>query len=128
VSIELKQVGVTGGRQVVETYGAGGFRISGVEFRGSVLVLPDRSLDWPVRTVSDMSEASFAEVMGAEGAVEILLLGTGRRMQAVPASLRLALKRSGIMLEAMDTGAACRTYNVLIAEDRRVAAALIKPE
>jgi uncharacterized protein len=61
------------------------------------------------------------------GGVEILLLGLGRSTSAVPAALRIALRTAGIALEAMDTGAACRTYNVLVAEDRRVAAALIPP-
>jgi len=61
------------------------------------------------------------------GRVEILLLGLGRSTSAVPAALRTALRTAGIALEAMDTGAACRTYNVLVAEDRRVAAALIPP-
>jgi uncharacterized protein len=61
------------------------------------------------------------------GGIEILLLGLGRSTTAVPASLRSALRNARIALEAMDTGAACRTYNVLVAEDRRVAAALIPP-
>ena len=112
---------------MVESYGAGGFRVSGIEFGGSVLILPDRSVDWRVGAAEEVDEASLSEVVGAAGAVEILLLGTGRRMLAIPAALRIALKRAGIMLEPMDTGAACRTYNVLIAEDRRVAAALILP-
>jgi uncharacterized protein len=57
--------------------------------------------------------------------VEVLLLGTGTRHEFVPPSLRRRLRDAGIVIDTMDTGAACRTYNVLVAEDRRVAAALI---
>jgi uncharacterized protein len=91
-----------------------------------VLVLPDRTLDWGVGSIAELSEASFEPLVG-RGDVEILVLGTGARMAPLPAPLRLALKRAGIAVEPMDTGAACRTYNVLVAEDRRVAAALLKP-
>ncbi len=66
----------------------------------------------------------FAPVV-ARGDVEILLLGCGRRMGILPPALRQGLRASGIVVDAMDTGAACRTYNVLLAEERRVAAALI---
>jgi uncharacterized protein len=95
-------------------------------FAGSVLILPDRTLDWNVDAMAALSEAAFEAVVG-RGDVEILILGTGARMAPLPAPLRLALKRAGIAVEPMDTGAACRTYNVLVAEDRRVAAALLKP-
>lgn len=57
--------------------------------------------------------------------VELLIIGTGRNLIALPQELRTALKARGISTEAMDTGAAARTYNVLLSEDRRVAAALI---
>jgi uncharacterized protein len=79
-----------------------------------------------VGSIAELSEASFEPLVGRDD-VEILSLGTGLRMAPVPAPLRLALKRAGIAVEPMDTGAACRTYNVLVAEDRRVAAALLKP-
>ena len=91
-----------------------------------MLVLPDRTVEWPVSTLVEVTEAALAEVT-QQGSVEILVLGTGARMAPVPGALRVALKRAGIVVEPMDTGAACRTYNVLVAEDRRVAAALIKP-
>ena len=75
---------------------------------------------------SDVTWESLAPVI-EHGGVEILLLGLGRSMSAGPPALRTALRAAGIALEPMDTGAACRTYNVLVAEDRRVAAALIPP-
>lgn len=88
--------------------------------------MPDRTMDWPVATMAELDEASFAAIV-ERGDIEILLLGTGARLMPVSAEIRLALKRAGIVVEPMDTGAACRTYNVLVAEDRRVAAALLKP-
>jgi uncharacterized protein len=91
-----------------------------------VLILPDRTIEWPVGALAELTEASLAEV-ARHGEIDILILGTGARMGPVPGALRVALKQSGVVIEPMDTGAACRTYNVLIAEDRRVAAALIKP-
>jgi uncharacterized protein len=95
-------------------------------FTGSVLILPDSTLEWDVGAMAALTETSFDAVV-RRGDVEILILGTGARMAPVPSAIRLALKRAGIAVEPMDTGAACRTYNVLVAEDRRVAAALLKP-
>ena len=115
------------GRQVVESYGATGFRVSGNTFPGSILVFPERTLDWAVVRLAEATAESFAPVV-ERGGIEILLLGCGRRMAPVPFELRRALRTHGIVMDAMDTGAACRTYNVLLAEERRVAAALIRIE
>lgn len=120
--MELTQI-VPSGRQVIERYGPAGFRISGAIYLGPVLVFPDRTLEWAAAAAS--AEA-LAPVV-AHGGIELLLLGLGRRVVPVAASLRGALKARGIAIEAMDTGAACRTYNVLLGEDRRVAAALLLP-
>lgn len=117
---------ISADRQVIERYAASGFRISGIVYREPVLVFPDRTERWGVTGALDITCESLASVI-EHGGVQILLLGLGRSMSAVPASLRDALRAAGIALEPMDTGAACRTYNVLIAEDRRVAAALIPP-
>ena len=112
------------GRQVIERYGESGFRIAGVIYRGAVLVFPDRTLSWSATSAAEITCESLAPVV-EHGGVRILLLGLGRAMHAVPAALRGALHTSGIVLEPMDTGAACRTFNVLVAEDRPVAAALL---
>ncbi len=113
-------------RQVIERYGPSGFRISGVIYRSSVLVFPDRTALWAAANASAVTWESLAPVV-EHGGVQILLLGLGRAMGMVESSLRSALRAAGITLEPMDTGAACRTYNILLAEDRRVAAALIPP-
>ena len=116
---------VPAGRQMVEAYGDGGFRIGGLFHPGSVLVMPERMLAWPVARFEELAFASFAPLMPYAGDIQVLLLGCGPRNALVPQSLRSALRAAGMVLEAMDTGAACRTYNVLAAEERRVAAALI---
>jgi len=111
------------GQQIIERYGPSGFSVSGTVYLGPVLVFPDRALIW---ADAAMTEAALAPVV-EHGGVELLLLGLGRRMAPVATALRAALKARGIALEGMETGAACRTYNVLLAEDRRVAAALLPP-
>src|SRR5690242_10366046 len=93
---------------------------------GAGWFLSDSTREWDVGSMASLTEASF-DAVARRGDVEILILGTGARMAPVPSAIRLALKRAGIAVEPMDTGAACRTYNVLVAEDRRVAAALLKP-
>lgn len=123
--MELTQVLHTD-RQVIESYAVQGFRVSGVIYRGPVLVFPDLTMPWQVATAADVDADSMAPVI-EHGGVKILLLGLGRSMRTVPAALRSTLRAARIAVEPMDTGAACRTYNVLVAEDRRVAAALIPP-
>jgi uncharacterized protein len=117
---------VPSGRQIIERYATGGFRISGVIHRGSVLVFPDRTLAWPVTGAAALTADSLMPV-AEHGGVQLLLLGLGRGGGIVPESVRIALRAAGIVVEAMGTGAACRTYNVLVAEDRQVAAALLPP-
>jgi len=111
------------GRQIIERYGPSGFRVSGSIYLGPVLVFPDRAEAWAAAAVT---VERLAPVV-AHGGIELLLLGMGRRMLPVPAAVRAALKAAGIAIEPMDTGAACRTYNLLLAEERRVAAALLPP-
>ncbi len=114
-----------GGRKVIQAYGEQGFDISGRHWPGSVLVLPTGTVAWPISDVGALSLEHFEPVFAAGLGVEILLLGCGRTSALVRHDLRRGVRARGPVLEAMDTGAACRTYNVLIAEDRRVAAALM---
>jgi uncharacterized protein len=110
-------------RQVVQAYGGGGFRISQARHEGGVIVFPDRVMAWPLRAMAELTLDSLAPVRGA--GAELLLIGCGRSMAAIPPALRQAVRAWGVVIDAMDTGAACRTYNVLLAEERRVAAALM---
>jgi uncharacterized protein len=111
------------GRQLIERYNAQGFQVSGAVYAGPVLVFADRTVLWENPLVS---AEGLAPVI-AHGGVELVLIGLGKRGAPVASALRVALKAHGIGVEAMDTGAACRTYNVLLAEDRLVAAALLPP-
>jgi uncharacterized protein len=116
---------VAADRQVIESYGRTGFRVSGVAHEGAVLVFPEATQPWAgAADIARLTRDSFAAVL-AHGEVEILLVGCGPRMALFPAAVRAALREAGIVVDTMDTGAACRTYNVLLAEDRRVAAALL---
>jgi uncharacterized protein len=92
---------------------------------GSVIVLPETTVPWDVSEPSDLRIESLAPVLDYEPRVEILLIGSGRDLRPIDEGIRAALSDAGIAVEPMDTGAACRTYSVLAAEDRRVAAALI---
>jgi uncharacterized protein len=115
-------------RQIVEAYGPTGFRVSGITHVGAVIVFPDRTVTWAAASIADATVESLAAVTERAGtalAVEVLLLGCGRRMALPPPALRLGLRNAGIVVDAMDTGAACRTYDVLLTEGRRVAAALL---
>lgn len=121
---------VAADRQVIQSYGPRGFRVSGVAYAGAVIVCPDATHPWPATTINEVTIASLGPIaarVGTEEAIEILLLGCGRRMLQVPPSLRAELRQIGVVIDAMDTGAACRTYAVLLTEGRRVAAALLLP-
>jgi uncharacterized protein len=112
-------------RQLIQTYGPGRFRISDVDHSGPVLVLPLSTVPWPVSSADAIAPDNLAAVLAVTPPVETLVVGCGVRAIFIPPARRAVLKAHGIVLEVMDTGAACRTYNVLLAESRRVAAALI---
>ena len=112
-------------RNTIQSYGGGGFRVAGVHYHGSVLVLPSRVVPWTVCRLAELTRDSFADVVAETPRVDILLVGCGPRPADDPRRIAKDLIGTGITTEVMDTGAACRTFNVLLAEDRRVAAALI---
>ena len=116
---------IPGDRQVIGGYGPGQFRVSGQVYQTSILVFPDRTLEWPPRGMDSLTLDSFDTVIANMPPVDVLLLGAGARNQPIYDTLRGGLRDAGIVLDAMDTGAACRPYNILMSEDRRVAAALI---
>ena len=116
---------IAAGRQVIDGYGEGQFCVAGFWREGAVIVLPDRTIPWSPPAFADLTIADLREVATAEPAVEILLLGSGARAAMAPKPLRLDLRAAGVVVESMDSAAACRTFNILLAEGRRVAAALI---
>lgn len=113
------------GRPVINAYGQGGFRVSGVSYGGSVLILPDRAEALAVSAVGELTVAHIAPLTGAEIRPELLLIGCGRSIAPLTVAVKQELAAHRIGVELMDTGAACRTYHVLAAEQRRVAAVLI---
>lgn len=113
--------------QLVQSYGPAGFRIAGVDYAGSVLITASLTTGIAATSVSELTEANFARLWTLEEPLEVLLIGTGKTHEMLDPSLRATLKARGIGVDAMATGAAARTFNVLLSEERRVAALLLKP-
>ncbi|MEJ0098090.1 MAG: MTH938/NDUFAF3 family protein [Bauldia sp.] len=111
------------GRAPIEAYGNGGFRFAGMSHRGSLLCLPSGIYGWEAPAVLD--EASLEKVFAEAGEIEILLAGTGADLRPLPPAVRARCRALGIVAEPMATGAAVRTFNVLLGEERAVAAALV---
>lgn len=109
----------------IEAYGQGGFRFDAMSHRGSLLCLPDAIWAWPVTKPEDIDRASLARVFADATQIDTLIIGTGTSLWLPPADLRNALRRLHVGIDAMQTGPAIRTYNIMIGERRRVAAALI---
>lgn len=113
------------GRAPIDSYGDGGFRFAGMSHRGSLLCLPSGIYGWDVQAGDEVSAAALERVFAEAEEIDQLLLGTGGTLAFPSEALRLACRDVGIGLEAMSTGAAIRTYNILLGEGRRIAAALI---
>ena len=109
----------------IEAYGKGGFAFADMSHRGSLLCLPDAIWAWPVTMPDEIDRTSLARVFAAAGSIDTLIIGTGTGVWLPPSDLRQALRRVSIVLDAMQTGPAIRTYNIMMGERRRVAAALI---
>jgi uncharacterized protein len=107
----------------IEAYGKGGFRFAGMSHRGSILCLPSGIYAWEPAVPLDV--ASLGAALAEKDWIGLLVVGTGARQDLPPADVRRAFAEAGVALEFMDTGAACRTYNVLLAEGRPAGAALI---
>lgn len=113
------------GRQIIQGYSAGGFRVSGQSYNGAVFVTPTKTTSWNAGAFSTLSESDFASLFDQAQDIDVVLLGCGAKGEFFPPKLRAALKDRGLSVDVMDTGAACRTYNVLMAEGRRIVAALL---
>lgn len=112
----------------VEAYGAGGFRFAGMSHKGSILALPSGIWAWPPKSVAEIDEASLSRVLGEKADIDIFLIGCGPEPVLLPLPLRERLRAAGIRFDTMPTRAAASTFNVLLGEGRRVAAALIAVE
>ncbi len=107
----------------VDSYNAEGFVVSGQRFDSAIMLHGTGCQPWDANTSLQM--ASFAAAADVLAACDVVLLGTGLRAAFLPPSQRAALKALGLLVEVMDTGAACRTYNVLLGDGRKVGALLL---
>jgi len=122
--LEIRQAHFPG-RAPIEAYGDGGFRFADMSHRGSILCLPSGIYGWEPGNRDMLAEADFLRILNEAASIEVLLVGTGTSLQPLPRELKARLREAGISSDPMSTGAAVRTYNVLLAEDRAVAAALL---
>jgi len=113
------------GRSQIDAYGDGGFRFADMSHRGSILCLPSGVHGWDIDATAPLTPDRFLQVLDEAADIEVLLVGTGLNLRPLPAELKAALKARNISSDPMSTGAAVRTYNVMLAESRAVAAALI---
>ena len=109
----------------IDSYGSGGFRFAGMSHRGSLLCLPSGMHAWPLTNVKEFSLEVFEPVFAEAANIDILLIGTGKDIAFFPESLRWRFRDLKISVDVMPTGRAAQTWNILLGEDRRVAAALI---
>ena len=109
----------------IEAYGNGGFAFDTMSHRGSLLCLPDGIWAWPVTKPAEVDEYSLGRVFEAANTIDTLIVGTGTELWVPPRGLREALRAVRVVLDPMQTGPAIRTYNIMLGERRRVAAALI---
>lgn len=116
------------GRPPIDAYGNGGFRFADMSHRGSILCLPSGVHGWDAAEGQSLDVELFQRVLAEAAGIEFLLVGTGTSIRPLPADLKAALKEVNISSDPMSTGAAVRTFNVMLSESRAVAAALIAVE
>jgi uncharacterized protein len=117
--------GFVPGRHPIDAYGAGGFRFADMSHRGSILALPSGIIAWTPTSAAALTPGDLVPVLVEAEGIELLLIGTGLDIAPVSEAVRAPLREAGLRVDVMQTGAAARTYNILVAENRRVAAALI---
>ena len=109
----------------IDAYGNGGFRFAQMSHRGSLLCLPSGMFAWDVKNVASINANSLAPVLNAHEEIDVLLVGLGSDIVMFDPEIRQLLRDHEIIVDAVGTGGAVRTYNILLAENRAVAAALI---
>jgi uncharacterized protein len=109
----------------IDAYGNGGFRFAEMSHRGSLLCMPDSIWAWPVTKPAEIDRYSLERVLAASNVIDTLIIGTGTEVWLPPNALREIFRAVHIGIDAMQTGPAIRTYNIMVGERRRVAAALI---
>jgi len=110
----------------IDAYGSGGFRLDKKRVEGSMILLPLVGMfPWKITTPGEMLPATFDQFVAAADSFDLILIGTGDHIALPPRKTRAFLSDIPLNFDVMDTGAACRTYNILLGENRRVAAALL---
>lgn len=109
----------------IDAYGNGGFRFGGMSHRGSIICFPDGMWAWPVASIKDVNADTLAQAFARGEVLDVFLIGAGRDPALLPPALRTMFHDLSISVDVMTTGAAVRTYNVLLAENRRAGAGLI---
>ena len=109
----------------IDAYGNGGFRFAGMSHRGSLLCLPDGIWAWAVNSVGELDDTALAPVFARAETLDLFLIGAGRDPQLLPGPVRERFRAAGVAVDCMSIGPAVRTYNILLAENRRVGAGLI---
>jgi len=122
--MEMKEV-APGDRPMVTGYRDSGFSIGDRQLEGGLLLLPERYLTIAPAVLEDVDETTLAPVLETSSDIEILLLGGGAKLRFPPQLLKEMLEAAGVAIEPMDSPAAARTFNMLVAEERRVAALLL---
>lgn len=112
----------------IDAYGNGGFRFGGMSHRGSIICFPDGMWAWPVGSMKDVNADTLAQAFARGETLDVFLIGAGRDPALLPPVLRAMFHDLSISVDVMTTGAAVRTYNVLLAENRRAGAGLIAVE
>src|SRR5215471_7224271 len=110
---------------LIEAYGDGGFRFGGMSHRGSLLCFPDGIWAWPVADVKELSASTLSAAFDRADRLDFFLIGAGRDPWVLLAPLRERFRALSLSVDCMPTGAAVRTYNILLAENRRIGAGLI---
>jgi uncharacterized protein len=113
------------GRNQFTGYGAGFVSVNATRYEHSLIVTPERIIDWRIERFEQLTQEALQPLASLE--IDILVLGTGGMLRFPPPSALQPLQQAGIGVEVMDSQAACRTYNILLAEDRRIAAAIVLP-
>ena len=111
------------GQHLFSGHGPGYVAVNRVRYEISIVVTPSSVAAWPVSGFDALSAADFSSILDLKP--EVVIFGTGRVLRFPERALALALAAAGIGLEVMDSGAACRTYNILASEGRKVAAAIL---
>ena len=113
------------GKLVIDGYGNGGFTVNATRYEHSLILMPHVLQALDITDMDALTREHLTPIVEASNPVEILLIGCGKKMEFLPPELEQFLRSHDIVADVMDTGAACRTYNVLLSEERRMAAVLI---